>query len=500
MGVPPTPYRIVSEPVLELVGITKSYGPVHALRGADFMLRAGELHALLGENGAGKSTLMKVAFGLTRPDGGRMLVRGRSVFPRSPRQARELGIGMVHQHFTGIAALTVAENIALSAGWKVRPARLRTQVGRLMERVRLPLDPAARTGDLSAALKQRLEILKALAGDATVLLLDEPTAVLAPAEAGELLQFIRGLAAAGRSVVLITHRLEEALESADRVTVLRSGRVTLSGAASDETPASLTAAMLGTALGSATVARRAEIGDRPVRVHCIALDLLREGGHGLAVRDANLAVAAGEILGIAAVEGNGQRELLRGLAGIVRPLRGRVEFDRPVSFIPEDRTTEALISELDLTRNLVLGVGRTAPWVHGWRLDWDVARQRTEALIREFGIRAPSAGVTAGALSGGNQQKLVVARALERLPRVIIAENPTRGLDVQASRFVWERFRDAAANDVALIVYSTDLDEILTWATRVLVVAQGRVVSLPADSSRAQVGAMMLGEVVERVS
>src|SRR5262249_31248388 len=160
--------------------------------------------------------------------------------------------------------------------------------------------------------------------------------------------------------------------------------------------------------------------------------LLREGGHGLAVRDANLSVAAGEILGIAAVEGNGQRELLRALAGIVRPLRGRVECDRPVSFIPEDRTTEALISELDLTRNLVLGVGRTAPWVHGWRLDWDVARQRTEALIREFGIRAPTAGVTAGALSGGNQQKLVVARALERLPRVIVAENPTRGLDVQA--------------------------------------------------------------------
>jgi ABC-type uncharacterized transport system ATPase subunit len=490
----------VSEPVLELVGITKSYGPVHALRGADFMLRRGEVHALLGENGAGKSTLMKVAFGLTRPDGGRMLVRGRSVFPRSPRRARELGIGMVHQHFTGIAALTVAENIALSAGWEVRPARLRARVERLMERVGLSLDPAARTEDLSAALKQRLEILKALAGDATVLLLDEPTAVLAPAEAAQLLGFIKGLAAAGRSVVLITHRLEEALESADRVTVLRSGRVTLTGAANDQTPGSLTAAMLGTTLGSATVARRAEVGDRPVRVRCVALDLLREGGHGLAVRDANFSVAGGEILGVAAVEGNGQRELLRALAGIVRPLGGRVECDRPVSFIPEDRTTEALISELDLTRNLVLGVGRTAPWVHGWRLDWDVARQRTEALIREFGIRAPSAGVTAGALSGGNQQKLVVARALERLPRIIVAENPTRGLDVQASRFVWERLREAAANDVALVVYSTNLDEILTSATRLLVVAKGRVVSLPADSSRAQVGAMMLGEVAESVS
>jgi simple sugar transport system ATP-binding protein len=473
---------------------------VHALRGADFILQAGEVHALLGENGAGKSTLMQVAYGLTRPDGGTMAVRGRPGLPRSPRHARELGIGMVHQHFTGILALTVAENIALSAGWGVRPSMLRARVERLMGEVGLAMDPAVRTEDLSAALKQRLEILKALAGDATVLLLDEPTAVLAPSEASELLGFVRGLAGTGSSVVLITHRLEEALAAADRVTVLRSGRVTLTGIAADQSAATLTRAMLGTALDSTTGVQRRDMGDRPVRVRCTALDMLRDGGHGLALRDANLAVAAGEILGLVAVEGNGQRELLRAIAGVARPLRGRVECDGPVAFIPEDRTTEGLIATLDLTRNVVLGVGRIAPWVHGWRLDWGSARKRTAALIREFDIRAPNADVTAGALSGGNQQKLVVARALERLPRVIVAENPTRGLDVQASRFLWERLRAAAASDIALIVYSTDLDEILAWATRLLVVAKGRLLPVPTDSSRAEIGAMMLGESMAGLS
>lgn len=490
----------MSEPVLELRGITKHYGPVRALRGADFTLGVGEVHALLGENGAGKSTLMHVAYGLTRPDGGTLVVRGRPGLPRSPRQARMLGIGMVHQHFTSIAALTVAENIALSAGWHVRAGTLRARVEQLMRRVGLAIDPAERAGDLTAALKQRLEILKALAGDATILLLDEPTAVLAPSEAQELLSLVRRLAGGGRSVVLITHRLEEALTAADRVTVLRAGRVMLTGAAADQSAESLTTAMLGSALESAPVQARRAAGDRPVRVRCVALDMLREGGHGLALRDASLTVQAGEVLGVAAIEGNGQRELLRAMAGVLRPLRGRVECDGPVAFIPEDRTTEGLISQLDVTQNVVLGVGRTAPWVHGWRLDWDSARERADALIREFGIRASSAEATAGALSGGNQQKLVVARALERLPRVIVAENPTRGLDVHASRGVWERLRGAAANDVALIVYSTDLDEILEWSTRILVVATGRLLPVPADSSRSQIGAMMLGEMPANAS
>jgi ABC-type uncharacterized transport system ATPase subunit len=484
----------VIEAVLELRGIAKRFGPVHALRGADFTLKAGEVHALLGENGAGKSTLMHVAYGLIRPDAGTILVHGRPGPPRSPHHARKLGIGMVHQHFTAIPALSVAENIALAARWGVRPAALQSRVQQLLQRTRLPLDPSARAGDLSVALKQRLEILKALAGDATILLLDEPTAVLAPAEAEEVLGLARRFAAGGASVVVITHKLEEALRVADQVTVLRSGRVTVTGRAADQTPRGLAAAMIGAAEpGPEPLRRTTEAAGGPVRVRCVALDLLREDGRGLAIRDAQFEVGAGEVLGVAAIEGNGQRELLRAMAGLMRPFRGRLDLEGPVGFIPEDRTTEGLIPDLDLTQNIVLGVGRGAPWVRRWRLDWGSARERTEALIREFGIHSPSADVAAGALSGGNQQKLVVARALEILPRVIIAENPTRGLDVHAARAVWQRLEAAARDGAALIVYSTDLDELLGQATRVLVVVNGRLTPAPVSAGRNEIGEMMLG-------
>jgi ABC-type uncharacterized transport system ATPase subunit len=356
------------------------------------------------------------------------------------------------------------------------------------------LDPSARAGDLSVALKQRLEILKALAGDATILLLDEPTAVLAPAEADEVLALVRRFAAGGASVVLITHKLEEALRAADQVTVLRSGRVTLTGRAADQTAPGLAAAMIGAAdLGPRPLRRTTVAAGGPVRVRCVALDLLREDGHGLAISDAQFEIGAGEVLGVAAIEGNGHRELLRAMAGLVRPLRGRLDLQGPVAFIPEDRTTEGLIPDLDLTQNVVLGVGRAAPWVRRWRLDWGSARERTEALIREFGIHSPSADVAAGALSGGNQQKLVVARALEILPRVIIAENPTRGLDVHAGRAVWQRLEAATRDGAALIVYSTDLDELLGQATRVLVVVNGRLTRAPVSAGRNEIGEMMLG-------
>jgi ABC-type uncharacterized transport system ATPase subunit len=484
----------VSEPAFELRGVAKRFGPVHALRGADFILGVGEVHALLGENGAGKSTLMHLAYGLARPDAGTMLVRGRSGWPHSPRRARALGIGMVHQHFTAIPALTVAENIALAAGWSVRPGPLRKRVEQLVERTGLPLDLTRRARDLGVALSQRLEILKALATNASILLLDEPTAALAPAEAEEVLGLARRLADAGGSVVLITHKLEEALRTAERVTVLRSGRVTLSGRTSDQTAASLAAAMIGSAEASASpVARAIEGRERPVRVRCVGLDLSRENGPGLALRDANLMVGAGEVVGIAAVGGNGERELLRAIAGLLRPLRGRLEVEQPVGFIPEDRTSEGLIGELDLTHNVVLGLGRQAQWVRGWRLDWMAARARTAGLIDQFGIRAPGPAALAATLSGGNQQKLVVARALELNPRVIVAENPTRGLDVHASQAVWERLYDAASSGSAVIVYSADLDEVLEQATRIVVVAAGRVIPAERGAGRGAVGALMLG-------
>ncbi|MGE5231312.1 MAG: ABC transporter ATP-binding protein [Deltaproteobacteria bacterium] len=480
-------------PALELRGIVKRFGPVQALRGADFTLAPGEVHALLGENGAGKSTLMHVAYGLVRPDAGVMTVRGRAVLPNSPREARRLGLGMVHQHFTAIPAFTVAENIALAAGWSVRPKELRDRVVNLMGRVGLSLDPEARAGALSVAAKQRLEILKALAGDATILLLDEPTAVLAPPDAEELLRVVREFAAGGGAAVLITHKLDEALRAADRVTALRAGRVTLTGPAAAQTPDLLARAMIGSSAPAPSARHRPEAGESPPLVRCEMLDLPREDGRGLALRGASLTVAAGELVGVAAVEGNGQRELLRTIAGLARPLRGRLDVAAPVAFVPEDRTTEGLIGELPLTDNVVLGLGRGAPWVHRGRLDWKAARERTSSLIGRFAIRASGPDAPAGALSGGNQQKLVIARALELAPRVVIAENPTRGLDIHAADDVWRRLAAAAAGGAAVLVYSSDLDEVLERADRAVVVAKGTVTAARAGAGKAELGAMMLG-------
>ena len=483
----------MTTPALELHGVVKRFGPVQALRGADFTLAPGEVHALLGENGAGKSTLMHVAYGLVRPDAGAMAVRGRTVLPRSPRDARRLGLGMVHQHFTSIPAFTVAENIALSAGWSVRPKELRQRVLDLMGRVGLALDPDARAGTLTVAAKQRLEILKALAADATILLLDEPTAVLAPSDAEELLRVVREFAAGGGAAVLITHKLDEALRAADRVTALRAGRVTLTGPASAQTPDSLARAMIGSGAPVHGGPRPAERVERASLIRCEMLDLPREDGRGLALRGASLTVAAGELVGVAGVEGSGQRELLRTIAGLARPLRGRLEVAAPVAFVPEDRTTEGLIGELALTDNVVLGLGRGAAWVHRGRLDWKAARERTSFLIRQFGIRASGPDAPAGALSGGNQQKLMIARALELAPRVVVAENPTRGLDIHAADDVWQRLAAAATAGAAVLVYSSDLDEVLERADRAIVVAKGTVTAARAGAGKAELGAMMLG-------
>jgi ABC-type uncharacterized transport system ATPase subunit len=494
----------VTAPALELHGIVKRFGPVQALRGADFTLVAGEVHALLGENGAGKSTLMHIAYGLVAPDAGTIAVRGRLVAPRSPRESRRLGIGMVHQHFTSIAALTVAENVALAAGWPVRPRELSRRLGRVMERTGLGLEPDARAGSLGVALKQRLEMLKALAGEPTILLLDEPTAVLAPREADAMLATVREFARTGGAAVLITHKLDEALRAADRVTVLRAGRVTLTGQAANQTPQTLAGAMIGAEADMLAAAlpprRRADGGSGaervappgPAVVRTESLGVARADGRGLAVRDATLAVAGGELVGVAAVQGNGERELLRAIAGLLQPAAGRLEVVPPLAFVPEDRTTEGLIPELSLTENVVLGFGRDAPWVRRGRIDWRVARACTEHLVARFGIQAPAPEVPAAALSGGNQQRLVIARALERAPRVFVAENPTRGLDIQAAHAVWTRLREAAAAGAGVLVYASDLDEVLAWADRVLVVTNGVVVPAPASAGRAEIGELML--------
>jgi general nucleoside transport system ATP-binding protein len=481
---------------LELSGIHRRFGSVHALRGADFSLLPGELHALLGENGAGKSTLMHIAAGLLHPDAGEVRIGGVPRTRLSPRAARHLGIGMVHQHLTSVPALTVAENVALAAGWPVAPGPLRERVRELGERVGLPLDPGARVERLSVGLRQRLEIVKALASDARILLLDEPTAVLAPSEALEVLGVIRRFTGSGGSAVLITHKLDEALAVADRVTVLRRGTVVLTAEAAELDTATLAAAMIGETelderveLSGGAAARTGN--ERPL-VRVESLDVARDGGLGIAVRGASLAVWPGEIVGIAAVEGNGQRELLRAIAGRIAPLRGLREVAEPVGFIPEDRTTEGLIPEMTLTENLVLGSSRSDSWILGPVIDWRQAEARTAALLAEYSVAAPGPEVPAAALSGGNQQRVVVARELSRRPRVVVAENPTRGLDIRATAMIHARLRSAAAEGAAVLFHSSDLDEVLELAGRVVVASRGGLIEPPPGATRDEIGGLML--------
>ena len=457
--------------VLELSGITKSFGPVHALRGADFALVPGEVHALLGENGAGKSTLLQIACGMVAPDAGRIRVRGRETLIRSPRAARALGIGMVHQHFTSIGGLTVAENVAISAGgFRLRgwPFGRVGVPGRLLE----GLPPNARVETLSVALRQRLEIGKALVTGARILLLDEPSAVLAPSEVEELLTLVREFVDGGGAAALITHKLREVFVAADRVTVLRQGAVTFSGAVTGQTEDTLARAMIGEAVErSATATSPTTPGSSespPIVSHF--------GG---------IALRAGDLVGVAAVEGNGQRELLRGIA-----LGDRTG---SMALVPEDRTTEGLIPELSITENMMLGLDGDPRWARGRRLDWTRARSRTAELIEAFRIRADGPDAAVRTLSGGNQQKVVLARALERRPAILVAENPTRGLDIRATTFVHQQLRDAANSGVLVLIYSTDLDEVLDLGRRVLVVHAGQVAEAPRGADRRVVGGMMLG-------
>ena len=484
----------MTAPALELNAIEKHFGSVHALRGADFVLAAGEVHCLLGENGAGKTTLMHVAYGLVRPDAGEIRIGGRRQRVHSPRNARAHGVGMVHQHFTSVPAFTVAENVALAAGWPPAPASLHPRGRELCERVGLPLDPAEPAGRLSVGLRQRLEIVKAVAGDARVLLLDEPTAVLAPAEIEELLQVIRRFTVGGGSVVLITHKLDEALAAADRVTVLRRGTVVGSGPTAQWNARSLTAAMIGsepTEPVGETAATPRVPGER-ILIRAESLEVARENGRGLAVRQVSLTVHAGEVVGIAGVEGNGQRELLRAVAGRLRPLGGRLEVAGPVGFIPEDRVSEGLVPEFTLTENVVLASTADDTWISRGRIDWAEARGWTAGLLERYGVVAPGPEAPAWSLSGGNQQRVVVARELSRAPAVVVAENPTRGLDIRATREIHRQLLAMARRGTAVLLHSSDLDEVLALADRVVVASRGALIPAAPAATRAEIGALML--------
>lgn len=473
-----------SDAALSLGGITKCFGSVTAVDEVSFRVRPGTVHALLGENGAGKSTLMRVAFGMITPDAGDIRINGIARRFASPADAISAGVGMVHQHFTNVPAMTVAENVAIGRHGRYDATAAAARVREIGERAGLNLDPAARAGDLSVGAQQRLEIVKALGRDARILILDEPTAVLAPSEANELLRWLRGFANEGNAVVLITHKLREALAVADDVTVMRRGREVLSSSAAKMTPDTLAVAILGEQVAHRERADAVPPG--PLVAAMRQVELADDRGV-LTARDVSFEVHAGEIVGIAAVEGAGQREVLRALARRLVPRSGEVHLTGNVGFIPEDRHADALVLDFSQVENMALaGVGDRRGLI-----DWRTERTTTERLVGSFDVRGAGLEQPVRALSGGNQQKLVLARELEGNPTLVVAENPTRGLDIRATADVHARLREVAAKGAGVVVYSSDLDEVLELATRVVVMHSGHVIPVARD--REAVGRAMLG-------
>jgi len=473
--------------MLSMSGITKLFSGTVVLEDVSFHLEAGTIHALLGENGAGKTTLMRIAFGLQTADRGETLAGSPARPIHSPIDAIAAGLGMVHQHFTNVPAMTVVENVALGSRGRFDEARLSDLVDEIGARTGLRLDPRARAASLSVAGQQRLEIVKSLAQGARALILDEPTAVLAPAEAADLLEWLRRFADEGNAAVLITHRLDEALRVADRVTVLRRGRRVLTAPATSLDTTRLSEAMLGESEVAAAPQRdRASDAGGGVIAQLDGATLRDEHGGDLLV-DVTLAVERAEILGIAALDGNGQRELVRLLSGRLRADRGTVSIPDVVGFVPEDRQRDALILDESLTMNAALsGAGDRRGIVR-----WAQHREQAQRVIDEYDVRGGTPETAARTLSGGNQQKFVLGRELGASPGMIVVENPTRGLDIRASVAVHGRLRLAAERGTAVVIYSQDLDEVLALATRVVVVHRGRVRSVPMD--RSLIGRAMLG-------
>jgi ABC-type uncharacterized transport system ATPase subunit len=480
----------MTPPVLAMRGMVKRFGGATAVADVDLIVRAGSVHAILGENGAGKTTLLRMAFGIVRPDSGTILVDGAPVALRSAADAIARGIGMVHQHFSHVPAMTVLENAAMGGTGRFDPRRTAAMLRATAADAGFDLDPFAPVGDLSVADQQRLEIAKALFRGARLLIMDEPTAVLGPADAAELMRWIRGFAARGGAVVLITHTLRDALGAADEITVLRLGRAALHTPAGNATVQSLTVAMLG------DVAPPADASDtvphptttHEARVTVQASGMTYEDASGVArVRDASFALREGDIVGVAGVDRSGVRELLALLAGRLPPTTGLLTIPDGVAFIPADRHGDALILDFTIVENVALTELQDSPG----RMPWDALHSAARSIVATFDVRGASSRARVRSLSGGNQQKLVLGRALARRPEVMVADNPTRGLDVGAAASIRDRLRYAAARGATIVVHSPDLDELAALATRMLVVHGGRVIETPVDRTAA--GAAMLG-------
>ena len=493
---------------LELKGISKSFGNLQANNQINLKVGKGEIHAILGENGAGKSTLMNIVYGLLQPDSGEILVDEKSVKILEPADAIKYGIGMVHQHFMLIPVFTVAENIALgrekSKFGIMSFAEMKTKIKKLSDEFKFDIDPDAIIEDLPVGVQQRVEIIKALMYDAKVLILDEPTAVLTPQETDELLNVMKILKSRGTSIIFITHKLREVRAVADKITIIRLGKVvgTQLPSASQEELANL---MVGREVDLAPNKAAFNPGGNVLEIN--DLSIFNDSGRKV-VSNLSLNIRAGEILAIAGVQGNGQSELARAIVNLEKHKSGSIKLDGKeilgstvrdslragIAYIPESRELDGLISTFSITENLILDVHDLEPAASRGQLNRSYISENATTLVKEFDVRTQSIEANSSSLSGGNKQKVVLARELSREVKLVVAAQPTRGLDVGSIEFVYEKLLAERANKKAILLISSELDEVMELADRIAVIYKGEIVGVvDSDVSREKLGLMMAG-------
>ena len=498
--------------MLELKNITKTFGNVVANKDVSIRIEPGTIHAIVGENGAGKSTIMRIAYGFYNADSGEILIDGNTVNVKSPQDAIKLGVGMVHQHFMLVDTMTVAENIILGAetsgAAKLDLDRANAEIARLSDELKLGVNPKAYIEDLSVGAQQRVELLKALYRNAQLLILDEPTAVLTPQEVEEFFGILRRMREQGKTVVIITHKLEEVLAISDNVTVMRDGRV-VGNVKTSETSAKDLARMI---VGRDVLLRVEKTDANPSGNVLSVQNLSVVGKHGKALDDISFAVKAGEIVGIAGVEGNGQTELIEAIAGLVSAanLSGKIYFEGTnitnfsarkrkelgIAHIPEDRHRRGLLLDFNLAENSMLGVHYRAPISSASGLLNDSAiNKRIGDIIENFDVRPANAELPARALSGGNQQKLIIGREFELNPKLLLVSQPTRGVDIGAIEFIHRKLIGLRDAGTAVLLVSAELEEVTALADRLLVIKQGKIVGEvdPKTTSPEEIGLMMTG-------